>query len=89
MYTRTWETIIPVERETTLTDRDIEVMRWLARESFDRKAANEYLSIVEYRETIVDAEDIPPKAAKQLGRPAEDFVWFGFTAEVVRDASRL
>lgn len=74
-YTRTYRTVIPVE-----PDADLEVMRWLMRESFERTAAGDSLCITDYREDEVAAADIPPKVAQDLGRPVGDFVWFAFTA---------
>lgn len=74
-YTRHYHTVIPVE-----PDADLEVLRWLTRESFERRAASDCLHIIDYRESTVAAADIPPKAAKQLGRPLTDYRWFAFEA---------
>ena len=83
-YSRTMTTVVPVD-----PDADLEVLRWLTRESFERVAAGEYLRLADYREVEVPAEDIPPKLAEQLGRPVEDFLWIEFTATAVRDEARL
>lgn len=74
-YTRTYTTVIPVEPDT-----DAAVLRWLTRESFERKAAGDLLTIVDFTETKLTAADIPPKAAKQLPRPISDYQWHRFTA---------
>ena len=59
---------------------DVDVLRWLTRESFERKAAGDALRIDTYLEAEVDAADIPPKAAKYLPHPVTDYRWFSFTA---------
>lgn len=74
-YTRTYRTIIPVE-----LDADLDLLRWLSRESFERKADGDGLRIETWSEEQVPADDIPPKAGKQLGRPVESFQWWRFTA---------
>lgn len=74
-YTRTYRSTIPVDK-----DADLDVMRWLMRESFERTAGGDSLRITDYREDEVDPSDIPPKAANDLGRPVADFLWFTFTA---------
>jgi hypothetical protein len=58
---------------------DVTVARWLARESFEKKAASDGLHIIEYSEREVGVDEIPPKAMEQLGQPLTDFVWFEFT----------
>lgn len=73
-YRKTYRTVIPVEPGT---DRD--VLLWLTRESFERKAEADALRIVEFSHRPVAADDLPPKAEKQLGRPLTDFEWFEFT----------
>ena len=75
-YTRTYRTVVPLE-----PDDDAEVARWLARESFERKASGDCLVIIDYAEAVLDAADIPPKAAKQLGRPLDHYRWLSFTAK--------
>lgn len=85
-YTRTYRTIIPVD-----PDADIDLLRWLSRESFEKKAAGDGLRICGWSEKLVPADDIPPKAGKQLGRPVDSFQWWEYTAQatnapVVADA---
>lgn len=74
-YTRTYRTIIPVE-----PDANLEVLRWLARESFERQAGGDSLRITDYRESTVPLEDIPPRAAKELPKPLSDYQFYEFTA---------
>lgn len=74
-YTKRFRTVIPADADT-----DIDVLRWLTRESFDRTAAGENLRIVEYSETELDPADIPPKIAKQLPRPIAAYTWHQFAA---------
>lgn len=81
-YTRTYHTIIPVE-----PDADLDVLRWLTRESFERKADSDCLRIVDYTETEIGADQIPPKAAKRLPRPVSDYQWHSFTATATVPAS--
>lgn len=74
-YTRNYRTVVPLDPGT-----DLEVARWLARESFERKAAGDCLQIIEYTEAEVGADEIPPKVGKQLPRPLTDYLWFEFSA---------
>ena len=83
-YSKTMATTVPVE-----PDADVDLLRWLARESFERTAASELLQITDFTETVVPWEDIPPKIGQQLGRPVEDFIWHRFTATAVRDAQSV
>lgn len=73
-YTRTYRTIIPVDPAA-----DIDLLRWLTRESFERKADGDCLRLVDYREETVAPEDIPPKAGKQLTKPISDYMWLQFS----------
>lgn len=75
-YIRTYHTVLPL-----LPDADVDVARWLMRESFELKAAGDCLTLIDYAESTVSPDDIPPKAAKQLGRPITDYQWFGFTGK--------
>ncbi len=74
-YSKTYRTTVPLPPDT-----DLEVARWLIRESFERKATSDSLRINDYQEESVAPEDIPPKVAEDLGKPVSDFVWFTFTA---------
>lgn len=72
-YQKRYRTVVPVPHEQAADDQTVV---WLTRESFDRKAAADALVIVEFIDAgEMLAEDIPPKAEKQLGQPATDFVW--------------
>lgn len=74
-YVRTYRTVLPLD-----PGADLDVTRWLARESFERKAVGDHLTILTWSEAEVDSADIPPKAAKRLPRPAGDYLWLEFTA---------
>lgn len=74
-YTRTYKTTVPVD-----TDADLAVLRWLARESFERTATNDALAIISYTETEVPASEIPPKIGKVLPKPLTDYRFFRFVA---------
>lgn len=74
-YTKRLRAVIPVD-----PDVDLEVLRWLTRESFERTAAGENLRIIEFTEAELPADDIPPKVGKQLGRPVTSFAWHRFDA---------
>ncbi len=77
-YQKRYRTVIPLPQDQAATD---ELLVWLTRESFDRKAASDALVITEFTDDgVVPPEDIPPKVEKQLGRPATDFVWRVFEA---------
>ena len=81
-YTRTYHTIIPIARDGQVDDS---VTVWLTRESFERKAAGDALVLTDFTDLgEVDPADISPKAEKQLGRPATDFVWRSFTGTGAR-----
>ncbi|QFP94813.1 minor tail protein [Mycobacterium phage Marshawn] len=74
-YTRTYRTIIPVEHGT-----DMDVLRWLTRESFHNAAGFDGLTISEYSEREVSWLDLPPKAAEHLPMTADMYQWFEFSA---------
>lgn len=76
-FTRRYRTIVPLE--PAMSEADVEVVRWLTRESFDRKAADEFLTLVEYHEGPIPADEVPPKLAELLGRPVAEFNWWLFT----------
>ncbi|TWS20771.1 hypothetical protein FK529_05440 [Tsukamurella asaccharolytica] len=82
-YTRTYKARLLVEPDT-----DLEQMRWLQRESFQRRAAADMLRIVDYTETEIPTDELNPAVAKDLPRPLEDYQCFEFigVAEVDRDA---
>ncbi|QYW07674.1 hypothetical protein SEA_QUINCYROSE_25 [Mycobacterium phage QuincyRose] len=73
-YTKNYRTVVPLEPGV-----DLELARWLARESFERAAENMGLTIVDYGEREVPWTDLPPKAAEHLARPADEYTWFEFT----------
>ncbi|OHU55922.1 hypothetical protein BKG83_17255 [Mycobacteroides chelonae] len=61
-------------------DTDVDVLRWLARESFELTAAAEGLHIVEYRASTVPPESIPRAAQDHLDLPIETYTWHEFVA---------
>ncbi|MCB1287431.1 MAG: hypothetical protein KDB47_06990 [Mycobacterium sp.] len=72
-YQKMYRTVVPIARDGEVDDAAVV---WFARESFDRAAAADCLVIAEFTDCgEVAAEEIPPKAEKQLGRRATDFVW--------------
>lgn len=77
MKTRSYKTTIPYTADT-----DLDVLRWLTRESFELKIAADCMELVEYTEQDVDAATIPPKtrawAVEQFGTEP---LWREFTAE--------
>lgn len=78
-YIRTYRAVVPLE-----PGADPAVLRWLTRESFERKAAGDWLVIVDYQESEIDAADIPPKAAEHLPLPLADYRWFAFSAKATQ-----
>lgn len=74
-YQKTYRNALPL-----LPDQDAATAVWLAREAYDRKAANDSLKIVDFNVAEIDWKDLPPKAEKQLGRPLSDFRWLQTTA---------
>ncbi|QXO13951.1 minor tail protein [Mycobacterium phage Illumine] len=73
-YTKSYRTVVPLEPGV-----DLDVARWLARESFERAAGNMGLTIVEYAEREVPWTDLPPKATEHLALRADEYTWFEFT----------
>lgn len=73
-YQKQYRTIVPVE-----LGADIALARWLARESFEKRAASDCLQIVNYSERQVPVDELPPKAMEQLGRPLTDYDWYEFS----------
>jgi hypothetical protein len=79
-YRHDYRTVVPLE-----PDADRELALWLARESFERTAAGDGLTIIDdtfaWRE--VDLAEFPAEAVaktgSQLGRPAEAFTWVEYT----------
>lgn len=79
-YTRTYRTVIPVD-----PDADLDVLRWLVRESFERKADGDALRMVGYTEVVVPPEDINPKIGRQMGRPVSSYLWFRFEGRATNE----
>ncbi|ASR85227.1 minor tail protein [Mycobacterium phage SirPhilip] len=73
-YTKSYRTIIPIE-----PGADVEVLRWLTRESFEKAAGFMGLTITEYGEREVPWTELPPKAAEHLPLRADEYEWREFT----------
>lgn len=82
-YTRTYTTTVPVE-----AGEDFDQLRWLMRESFERKASADCLRVVEYDEQQLDATDLPPKGVQQWGG-SEATQWWQFTATATVDTAAV
>ncbi|AFN37721.1 minor tail protein [Mycobacterium phage MacnCheese] len=72
-YTKTLATVVPLT-----VDDDLDTARWLARESFENKAAAHGLQIVEYSESVLALDEIPPKAADHLPLPLSAYTFHRF-----------
>ncbi|QFG11447.1 minor tail protein [Mycobacterium phage Ekdilam] len=73
-YTKSYRTTIPIE-----PGADVEVLRWLTRESFERAAGFDGLTISEYAEREVPWTELPPKAAEHLPLRVDEYDWREFT----------
>lgn len=73
-YTKSYRTTIPIE-----PGADVEVVRWLTRESFERAAGFDGLTITEYGEREVPWTELPPKAAEHLPLRVDEYTWLEFT----------
>lgn len=69
--TRDYKTVIPYNDDT-----DLELLRWLTRESFELKIAADNLELVEYTEQDVDPKTVPAKTRALF----PDHSWREFTA---------
>lgn len=87
-YRKTYRTLVPIEKGA-----DLQVARWLARESFEITGANDGVKIVEYSERDVPVEeatavmdaayrnrgDKPPAVITLMGKALDQFDWFEFS----------
>lgn len=79
-HQKRYRAIIPTEPDT-----DLDLLRWLTRESFELRATDDGLVIVEYQdEGTVPHALIPPANAEHLDHPIEHYTWREFTALAVR-----
>ncbi|SKI75064.1 hypothetical protein [Mycobacteroides abscessus] len=89
-YTRELKAVVPVLIGEH-TEADDELLVWLVRESFEREAAAEYLTLTEWRDCgdLHPSEVSPTTEREVLKRPATDFRWRMFTGTATRsvDAS--
>lgn len=82
-YQKRFRTVVPIPVATAAEQDTLTV--WLTRESFDRAAAAASLVLAEFLDLgTMLPEDVPPKAEKQLGAPATEFVWRVFEGIGVR-----
>lgn len=83
-YQKRYRTIVPVPQNQTAQN---DVLVWLTRESFDRAAAADALTLSEFNDLgEIEPTDIPPKVEKQLGKPATEFAWRVFEGVGERSA---
>lgn len=73
MPRKTMRTVIPTDPDT-----DVDVLRWLTRESFELAAGRLGLTVVSYAEREVPWTELPPKAAEHLPMSADRYVWREF-----------
>ncbi|AKF14458.1 minor tail protein [Mycobacterium phage FlagStaff] len=92
-FEKRYKTVVPVllpakmERPDTIEDLigaegepSTMTARWLARESFEKLAAEDRLELVEYHERLIPPADIPPAVVEHLGdKPADAWLWFEFS----------
>lgn len=73
-YVKRYRAIVPVPQADAAAQNDL--LLWLTRESFDRAATADVLTIIEFVDAgEMDPTGVPPKVEEQLGRPATEFVW--------------
>lgn len=84
-YTRELKAVVPVLIGEH-TKADDELLVWLVRESFEREAAAEYLTLTEWRDCgdLHPSEVSPTTEREVLKRPAADFRWRLFTGTATR-----
>lgn len=72
---RTYRRIIPLE-----PGQDLELLRWLTRESFETTAANDACVVVDYSERDVPFDEIPPEVVKRMRLPVRRYRWREYVA---------
>lgn len=89
-YTRELKTVVPMLIGEH-TPADDELLIWLVRESFEREAAAEHLTLTDWRDCgSIDPSEVSPQTEREvLKRPATDYRWRLFTGTATRsvDAS--
>lgn len=79
---KTYRAVVPLE-----PDADLDVARWLVRESFELTAAAAGLVIVDYRDDgAVPATRIPKSNGKHLPHPIDAYTWHEFVGTAERPA---
>ncbi|MGH3954888.1 MAG: hypothetical protein ACRDTI_12700 [Mycobacterium sp.] len=86
-YTRELKTVVPV-LIAEHTKADDELLVWLVRESFERAAAAEYLTLTAWSDCgeLHPSEVSPQTEREVLKRPATDYRWRAFTGTATRSA---
>lgn len=84
-YTRELKTVVPV-LITEHTPAHDETLVWLVRESFEREAASEHLTLTDWCDCgdLDPAEVSPQTELEVLKRPATDYRWRMFTGTATR-----
>lgn len=77
---KTYRAVVPLEPDT-----DLDVARWLVRESFELTAAAAGLTIVDYHDdAIVSADQIPKANGRHLAHPIDHYSWREFVGVAQR-----
>lgn len=79
---KSYRRIIPVL--ASVPDADLDVLRWLTRESLEVTAASDGLVVVDWSESAVPASSIPESNREHLARPITAYVWREFVATARR-----
>jgi len=84
-YTRELKTVVPV-LASEHTAADDETLVWLVRESFERVAASEHLTLTNWRDCgDMDPAEVSPSTEREvLKRPATDYRWRMFEGTAAR-----
>lgn len=84
-YTRALKTVVPV-LIAEHTAADDETLVWLVRESFERSAAAEHLTLTNWEDCgDMDPAEVSPQTEREvLKRPATDYRWRMFTGTATR-----
>ncbi len=84
-YAREMKTVVPV-LITEHTPADDETLVWLVRESFERSAAAEHLTLTDWEDCgDMDPCEVSPQTEREvLKRPATDYRWRMFTGTATR-----
>jgi len=73
MFTKELTVTTPITPD--MSEQKIEELRWYTRESFEKRAADLGLTLIDYREIDVPAKELPPKT---VGLFPEKTRWIRF-----------